>query len=620
MERLPCEQHDLIIQMPFPARRKAFRGTRCMNPKVQGAVPPIPVPIPTIQHEPTPQPDPPVPVTASQSKIRQAHLDEPLDGGNRLVDVGNLLNFVQASPCSQCLMQEGYEVKERKIGMSSVFTFQCKICRFQRVLNSSKEHVYEGTAYAENNTRVVAGTLAMGKNYNTISKFLAYLNLPPLMAYRFWQKYVNVLHEVYQQAAEDSMAQAAEEEREHAKVPRAEANDEQLQVAQDEVHDIMCSCDGTWQRRGFSSHNGVCTVLTGNGKKVLDVEVMSTYCNHCAKQKKILNAAQFAMWHQNHVDQEMCDSNHTGSAGAMEPQGMLRIFRRSVSKRRLRYVEYLGDGDSKTFKLLSEADPSVYPGTAIAKLECTGHVQKRARTKLTSIISQCSTREFINDLGKKVKGIGGRNGITEWHVRRIQGHYGAAIRNNVGNLEHMTAAVWSIYYHRRGDHSKCGNDCPAVNANDLAKANVHRLPNFVMDQLQPAFQQLADESLLKRCVHGGTQNSNEAFHHLIWERCPKTIFATLRRLQIAVHGAIISFNDGEIAALNVLKRLGFVNMGSAGYTWAKRCNRQRLKQSLQRSAAITKAARKRKALTKLSEYAKKRKEEGAVYLSGAGFE
>jgi hypothetical protein len=602
--------------MPSAKPSKTFRGTRCQNPK--GGVAENALPNATVPQVPPTIPDPAVPLTASQSKIRPQERPGARDGGNRLIDVDNMVDFVQGTPCSMCLKEEGFEVREKKMGLSSTFTFRCKACTHERVLKTSKDHLHNGESYAEINTRVVAGALAIGKNYTTISKFLAYLNLPPLMAYRFWQKQLTVLDEVYQEAAEESMQKAADEERPRLPVARDDS-DEEVPHPANEVHDITCSCDGTWQKRGFSSHNGVCTVLTATGK-VLDVEVMSTYCNYCAKQKKTLNEAHFTLWKRNHVEQEMCDCNHEGSAGAMESAGMLRIFRRSVPKRRLRYVKYLGDGDSKTFKSLCEAQPPLYPGTTIAKLECTGHVQKRARTKLNSVISQCSSRDFINDVGKKVKGIGGRNGITEWHVRRIQGHYGAAIRNNAGNLQNMTAAVWSIYYHRRGDHSRCGNDCPAVSNNDLVKANIHRLPNFVMDQLLPAFEHLADESLLSRCVHGGTQNSNEAFHHLIWERCPKTNFATLRRLRLAVNGAIVTFNDGELCAVNVLRRLGITNVGFAANMWAWRCDRVRLKQSIQQSAVVRKENRKRKVFARIAESGKMRKEEGQVYASGAGFE
>lgn len=620
-----CEGKPSFIEMPKAPKKKHFHGTSFVHPQIPAQVPADHEEVPQMQPAPAPLPDPPAPLTASQSKIRDEVFDEPVDGGNRLVDLGNLLDFMQTTPCAQCLVQEGFDVKERKRGLASVLSFRCKRCHFERGLHTSKEHQHEGTSYAETNTRVVAGTLAIGKNYKTISKFIAYLNLPQLISYRFWQKHVAVLDEVYQEAAEASMMQAADEERVRGQVPRPEGRVDDVQQVQDvqnveEVQDVMTSCDGTWHRRGFSSHHGVCTVLTGNGKKVIDVDVKSSYCNLCMRQKKNLHPAQFTLWQQKHQAQEMCEQNHTGSAGAMEPLGMLSIFRRSIDKRRLRYVHFLGDGDSKTFKAVSEADPPVYPGVAIQKLECTGHVQKRVKNKFTTRISQCSSMEFTNDLGKKVKGIGGRNGLTEWHIRRIQGHYGAAIRNNAGNLQQMTDAVWAIYWHRRGDHTKCGIDCPAVSTGDLVKANVHRLPTYVMNELLPAFEQLAHRSLLEKCVHGGTQNSNEAFHHLIWERCPKTVFANLRRLRIAVSDAIVSFNEGDLAALNILKRLGFANVGTAARAWAHRSNKRRLLISLVQSANPTKSSRKRKASKKVLEAAKKRKQEGTVYQAGGGFE
>ena len=58
----------------------------------------------------------------------------------------------------------------------------------------------------------------------------------------------------------------------------------------------------------------------------------------------------------------------------MESAGALAIFRRSEELHSLRYTEYIGDGDSKAYKTVSEA--GVYgPGVEISKLECTGHIQ-----------------------------------------------------------------------------------------------------------------------------------------------------------------------------------------------------------------------------------------------------
>lgn len=51
------------------------------------------------------------------------------------------------------------------------------------------------------------------------------------------------------------------------------------------------------------------------------------------------------------------------------------------------------------------------------------------------------------------------------------------------------------------------------------------------------------------CVHSGTQNNNESYHHVaslcIRNRCPKTIFCGRTHVELAVMDAAIMFNDGE---------------------------------------------------------------------------
>ena len=122
-------------------------------------------------------------------------------------------------------------------------------------------------------------------------------------------------------------------------------------------------------------------------------------------------------------------------------------------------------------------------------------------------------------------------------IKRIQGHYGAAIKNNAGNLESMTKAIWAIWKHRSGDHSKCDDWCPSKKG-DISAANKNVLPPFVMKAIKPLFVQLSSPGLLQKCLHGGTQNANEAFHHLIWQRCPKTTFVGRKRLEIAVNQSV----------------------------------------------------------------------------------
>ena len=58
-------------------------------------------------------------------------------------------------------------------------------------------------------------------------------------------------------------------------------------------------------------------------------------------------------WQAEHV----CHINHTKLSGAMEGAGAVQIFMRSIEKYNLMYTEYLGDGDTSSFKEVVKEDP-----------------------------------------------------------------------------------------------------------------------------------------------------------------------------------------------------------------------------------------------------------------------
>ena len=178
----------------------------------------------------------------------------------------------------------------------------------------------------------------------------------------------------------------------------------------------------------------------------------------------------------------------------MEPEGAERIFWRSEERHGLRYTQYLGDGDSKSYSRIKNADPPVYEGVEIAKLECCGHVQKRMGRQLTNKVSELKSTTF-NHNGKQVKGIGGRGGLKKTAIMNIQGHFGAAIRNNVGNVPAMKKAVMAIWEHRNKKHINCGQWCPTKKQNG-GDPNKNSLPPYVMKAIKPVFDTLSDESLL----------------------------------------------------------------------------------------------------------------------------
>ena len=155
--------------------------------------------------------------------------------------------------------------------------------------------------------------------------------------------------------------------------------------------DIGVTVDGTWQKRGFSSLNGVVAVISITNGKVLDVESMSRHCKSCMINAPMKNAdpKRYESWRIQH--EPTCNINYIGSAPNMESTGALSIFKRSLENYGLRYLNYYGEGDSKSFPSVE----NVYEGAKVVKYECIGNYQKRVGNRLRK-------------LRLRVKGLGGK--------------------------------------------------------------------------------------------------------------------------------------------------------------------------------------------------------------------
>ena len=170
--------------------------------------------------------------------------------------------------------------------------------------------------------------------------------------------------------------------------------------------DISVSVDGSWQKRGFSSLNGNVAAISLKNGKVLDVEPMSRNCRLCKSKEKLKaeDPDAYDLWFKQH--EKKCSLNYQGSAGGMEVAGAQAIFSRSIEKHQLRYVKYLGDGDSKSFSNIEK----VYDNIDVEKLECVGHVQKRVG-------------KHLRNLKESVKGLGGPGKLTDKKIDRLQNYY-----------------------------------------------------------------------------------------------------------------------------------------------------------------------------------------------------
>ena len=97
----------------------------------------------------------------------------------------------------------------------------------------------------------------------------------------------------------------------------------------------------------------------------------------------------------------------------------------SVEKRQLRYLTYIGDGDTKFYQNVVAADP--YPGYSIKKAGCVGHVQKRVGKRLLNFKSSnkelMSEDYYVNKKEKKPKKFAFYLMVLLWYCYTIECKY-----------------------------------------------------------------------------------------------------------------------------------------------------------------------------------------------------
>ncbi|GFW54493.1 uncharacterized protein TNCV_1608571 [Trichonephila clavipes] len=91
--------------------------------------------------------------------------------------------------------------------------------------------------------------------------------------------------------------------------------------------------------------NGCVAAISVDTGKVIDIEVMSSYCPTCKRLQTMPRNFEYESSKADHI----CQYNFTGSSSKMEIMGLPEYFFGLKKNRRLHYTQYYGDGDSKAF-------------------------------------------------------------------------------------------------------------------------------------------------------------------------------------------------------------------------------------------------------------------------------
>ena len=92
----------------------------------------------------------------------------------------------------------------------------------------------------------------------------------------------------------------------------------------------------------------------------------------------------------------------------MGVDAVIEMFQRSESLYNVKYANYIGDGDSKTFRGILDSEP--YDDFIVSKKERNDHVQKRMDTRL-------------GKFKKSTKVLGGRGKLTGKLIDELSIYY-----------------------------------------------------------------------------------------------------------------------------------------------------------------------------------------------------
>ncbi|XP_077502060.1 uncharacterized protein LOC144113044 [Amblyomma americanum] len=470
-------------------------------------------------------------------------------GSTFICEIGMLHDLVSGAACSacgRCDLSIRESAATRK-GLAAFLELYCQndACptavlsstysssRISRSCKGSDEASARGSArdaFAVNVKSVVAAR-AIGLRHEQLLRFCAIMGFAKPVHRRAFVAVGKKLHAAATKAAAENLEQAR-----------------QLTAAEAGSTNVAVMFDGTWQKRGHKSHNGVGTAISLLTGLCLDFEVLSNYCLSCSRHKALEDEEE-QIWQASHTP--VREKNATCSAHAMETEAALRIWKRTdLYATPLKYTTFLSDGDSKAYAAVAELD--IYGSVPVQKEDCTNHVAKRLGIAL---------RKAKLPRGEKLK---------DKTIAKLQGYFQVATTSNKGNVRDMYCAVWASYFHscsRDGasSHKFCPDGemswCKHKRALALGQPAPVHTPILSVSQgkaVLPIYERLTDEKLLQRCVKGQTQNAAESLNSKIWLLCPKTKFVTRTVVDTATAIAVLWFNKGHARFEEVLQELGIL--------------------------------------------------------------
>lgn len=472
------------------------------------------------------------------------------EGQELILDIVNMAELdcliKNSVRCGQCQKRKCVRLNvTNRNGLAMFGNLSCQECGFVKKFANTTTRKYEIDGKGVGNLAVinlafVCATRLAGIGKTAAKRICTFMNLadPPSK----WTLHQEILKWAFRSRCQLSMKQAILEAREHA-------------FATFGWTDLTVSFDGSWMRRGHLSLVGITSAIALWINKIVGIDVRHLYCPVCKGKVRPCPRGS------------SCGINYVGSSGGMESLGAVTIIKSIYEENNTRITRYLGDGDSRAFAKAKAAIEF-----EIEKLECSNHLCKRVGSRLRK--RKKETKALVLSNGRK--GLGGRGGLTDAAVDKIQSFYNFIIHNVASDAAEMRRQILAMFDHISSTdlepkHEGCdATICKyllAIASEEYFHTDHFHIAPIVMEEVRDIFEDLSSEELLAKVTHGKTQNANESLNSTVWNLLSKRGFANRGLVELGVSMAVVMCNEGQSAVLDVLQSLGI----PIGAKMSRRC-------------------------------------------------
>ena len=194
----------------------------------------------------------------------------------------------------------------------------------------------------ECNLAAVWGQMATGGGFSPLQESMSILGVP-VMTKKSFMATERALGKWWWEVLEDSIKSAGQEER-------------RLAIERGDYHQgipaITVITDGGWSKRthkhSYNVKSGVAIIIGKETGKLLYIGVRNKYCAVCARAEK---SGEPPSKHE-------CFKNWSASSSSMETDILLEGFCQSEQQHGVRYIRFIGDGDSSLYPALIAGIPT----------------------------------------------------------------------------------------------------------------------------------------------------------------------------------------------------------------------------------------------------------------------